>query len=310
MRAELTTGGWPAVDVATSATGRMRAIAPARRRSHILGVPVDLVARPALHERIAGAAATGERAVFLNLNVHCVMLARRDALLRAALRTVPLVFCDGAGVMLGARLLGEAAPTERFAYAEWLWDLFAFGAARGLSFYFLGGADGVAEAARARVLERHPALRIGAHHGYFDHTHGSPASRAVVQAVNAFRPSVLIVAFGMPRQERWLVEHWPELDAGVGLTGGACLDYVSGRATRPPRVLCDHGLEWLGRLIEKPGELAGRYLAENPAFVLACLRERLRWRWRRGAARSGVADAGMEAWVRDRLTTPRAAPYC
>jgi UDP-N-acetyl-D-mannosaminuronic acid transferase (WecB/TagA/CpsF family) len=43
-----------------------------------------------------------------------------------------------------------------------------------------------------------------------------------------------IVDFGMPLQERWLMENWDHIDANVALTGGAVFDYVSGELQRAP----------------------------------------------------------------------------
>lgn len=278
-----------------------------RPRSSVLGIPVDHVSRAVLHEEILGAARSGNRSIFLHANVHGIMLAQRDPFFRAAYQNVPIVFCDGAGVMLGARILGQEPPPERFGYAEWLWHLLDFGQASGLSFYFLGGKPGIADLAAERVRGRFPDLRVESAHGYFDHTYGSAESREAVERINRFRPSVLIVAFGMPRQERWLVEHWADLDVGVGLTGGACFDYLSGQLRRPPALLCDNGLEWLGRMVMQPRHLAGRYLRENPMFVLKCLRSRMDPAKR---SKTNVENPDTDSLALSRrLMVPRAEPY-
>jgi N-acetylglucosaminyldiphosphoundecaprenol N-acetyl-beta-D-mannosaminyltransferase len=108
---------------------------------------------------------------------------------------------------------------------------------------------------------RFPALKIaGVHHGHFDHAAGSPENESVIEEINAAKPQILVVGFGMPRQERWLMENWDRVNANVALAGGAVFDYVSGRLRREPRLLIDNGFEWLARLLVQPARLWRRYL--------------------------------------------------
>src|SRR5690606_9053131 len=119
------------------------------------------------------------------------------------------------------------------------------------------------------------------HHGFFDKAPGGPESLAVIGGINATRPDIVIVGFGMPAQERWVHDHRSALDAPVVLTGGAVFDYVSGRLRRAPAWMTGHGLEWLGRLVIEPRRLMRRYVVGNPLFLARVLRERVR-RWHRG----------------------------
>ncbi len=75
------------------------------------------------------------------------------------------------------------------------------------------------------------------------------------------------------------------LDVRVVLAGGACIDYVAGTLRRGPRILVEHHMEWLARLIVEPRRLWKRYLVGNPRFLLLVLRERTR-RWSRGHAQN------------------------
>lgn len=251
-------------------------------RVDVLGVPIDPLTVPALHERLLRFVRTGARATVLHANVHAINLAHRFPWFGERLRQADLVFCDGHGVRLGARLLGQHLP-ERITYAEWLWQFAAFCEAEGLSLYFLGARDGVAAGAADRLRARHPRLRIaGTHHGYFDMSSGSRGSRQVIEAINASRADIVIVGFGMPLQEDWVGRHRPAIAAPVVLTGGAVFDYVSGALRRPPRWMTTRGLEWLGRLLIEPRRLWTRYLLGNPLFMARLLRARLSGRRGRG----------------------------
>lgn len=237
---------------------------------HLLGVRVHAFTCATLHATIRAIVHAGRRAVVANVNIHALNLAWEQPWFRTFLNRAAYVFCDGHGVMLAARLQGDHLP-EKITYAEWLPRFAGFAANNGISLYLLGGRPGIAERAAERLLAAHPGLVLaGLHHGYFDKQPGSAENLAVVRAINAANPDVLLVAFGMPMQEAWLSENWGSLTARVGLTGGAALDYVAGALRRPPRWMTDRGLEWLGRMLAEPGRLWKRYLLGNPLFY---------WRW-------------------------------
>lgn len=215
-------------------------------------------------------------ALVLNANVHCLNLAYREPALRSFLNDAEVVFCDGAGVMLAARLLGRRIP-GRITYADWAWSLASYAEREGFSLYFLGARPGVAEKAAGKLKERHPGLKIaGIHDGYFDRSKASPENEAVVEEINAAAPDILLVGFGMPLQERWLMENWGRIDTHVALTGGAVFDYVSDELRRGPRILTDNGFEWLARFIVEPRRLWRRYLVGNPVFLWRVIRQRIK----------------------------------
>jgi len=248
------------------------------RRVSVLGVPVDPVTVEMLHARIRQFVRCRARATIFHANVRAVTLAGRDVRFAALLRKADLVVCDGYGVLFGARVLGDRLPA-RITYADWAWQLAAWCEAERLSLFLLGARPGVAETAAARLQARCPRLRIAAtHHGYFDKRANGPETAAVIDAINASRPDLVIVGFGMPTQERWVDEHRHRIEAPVVLTGGAVFDYVSGRLRRAPGWMTDHGLEWLGRLLIEPRRLLPRYAVENPLFVARIVWQRLRSR--------------------------------
>jgi N-acetylglucosaminyldiphosphoundecaprenol N-acetyl-beta-D-mannosaminyltransferase len=242
-------------------------ISPPMQPVRVLDVPVHPVTLQQLHAYLGGVIDSEGRALVLHVNVHGLNIAVEQPSFRAFFERADLVFCDGAGVMLGARILGNVIP-ERVTYAAWVPHLATFCEQRGDSFFFLGGKPGVAARAAEALRKKHPALEIvGARDGYFDHAADSAGTEEVIAQINAAAPDILIVGLGMPLQEEWLTSVWPRLNVRIGLTGGAVFDYVSGDLRRGPPILTDHGMEWLARLIIEPRRLARRYLVGNPLFA-------------------------------------------
>lgn len=245
-------------------------------RVNILGVEVDSLSVDGLHDEIAKIALNQRKEMILNVNVQCLNLAYENKWLQRLLNDAYLVFCDGAGVMLGAQILGHEI-SQRITYADWMWQLGAFAENQKLSLFFLGGKPGIAEITSINLKDRFPHLDvIGTHHGYFDKSQGHTDNERVIQLINNAKPNILIVGFGMPLQEKWLMENWHRLDANVTLTGGAVFDYISGELPRAPRWMTENDLEWFGRLLIEPQRLWRRYLIGNPLFLWRVVKQRFR----------------------------------
>ena len=241
---------------------------------HLLGTQLSLCDQSELLNAIGQVIAAKKRMIVLSGNVHSFNLAYRYKWLRAFFNQAELVRLDGVGIRLGAWMLGYRTPT-RMTWADFAWDLVKYAAPRGYTFFFLGARPGIAEKAAENLRACFPDLRIvGTHHGYFDKMPGSVENETVIEKINAVKPNILIVGFGMPLQERWLMENWNRIDANVALTGGAVFDYVSGELQRAPRWMTDHSLEWLGRLLIEPRRLWKRYLIGNPLFLWRVLKQR------------------------------------
>jgi len=247
----------------------------ATKTVEILGLHVQSHTWDGLNGAISQIIRSGGHAVIPNVNVHFANLSWRLPWLREFFNSAPVNFCDGAGILLAARLLGGRIE-ERITYGDWFASLAAFCQREHFCFYFLGGGPEIAAEASQRVTSLYPGLVVaGTHHGYFAKGRLDAENTEVIAAINRCRPDILLVALGMPLQEEWLAQNWERIDAGVALTGGAILDYLSGRMRRPPAWMCRNGWEWLGRLLIEPRRLWKRYLIGNPLFLMRLLRQRL-----------------------------------
>ena len=234
-------------------------------KCRILGVDIAAVTYESLHAYILGCVRAKRKSPILNVNVNAMNIAMRDEHFFRLLSDCELVFADGSGIVYASRLLGCSLP-GRITYADWIPELARFSSEHGLSWFLLGGRPGVAELAAKRLGEAHKHLRIaGYHHGFFDRK-GAENDRVTEQIARS-KPDILIVAFGMPLQEKWIDANLDALDAHVILPGGACLDYISGRLKRCPTWIGKMGLEWLYRLFQEPRRLSRRYLIGNPLFA-------------------------------------------
>lgn len=240
----------------------------------VLDINIDNVTLAELIKRVKSFAVSGNRHRVMYANVHVLNIAYNDPELRRILNRADLVYCDGAGVQLGARLLGHHL-LERMTGADLIHDLCWVCQDRGLSLYFLGGEPGIVDKAAKILMLRYPDLRIvGTHHGHYDHN--GAENKAVLAQIKALQPNILLVGFGTPLQEKWIDRYFEQLDPPVVWAVGALADFVVGKKPRAPRWMLDNGLEWLYRLYTEPKRLWKRYVVGNPLFIWRVLWQRFR----------------------------------
>ena len=207
---------------------------------------------------------TGHRPTQLAfVNPDCLNIAYTNDSYRDVLRGVDRILPDGIGIHIGCRLLGTSlrANVNGTDLFPRLCERFAV---TGQSIYLLGARPGVAAAAATAMQERYPGLRIaGTRDGYF----ARDEEGAVIEEIRNSGASVLLAAFGVPRQELWLAEHRDALNVPVMAGVGGLFDFYSGRIQRAPAWLREIGMEWAWRLLQEPGRMWRRYLVGNWVFL-------------------------------------------
>jgi N-acetylglucosaminyldiphosphoundecaprenol N-acetyl-beta-D-mannosaminyltransferase len=244
--------------------------------TRLLGVKIGDLPVDQFISKIAERVLANKRVIAAYINVHALNLAHDQPWFEEFLNKVPMTYCDGYGVMLGARILGLPLK-NRHTPSDWIDTLAATCARGGISVYFLGARPGVALKAAKKIKEKFPSLKIkGVQHGYFDKTSSSEDNEAVIRAINNTDPDILLVGLGMPLQEQWLLDNWGKLQVRAALPVGALFDYMSGTRHRAPRWMANHGFEWLWRLLLEPGRLGKRYVLGIPRYLGRVIRELLR----------------------------------
>lgn len=232
------------------------------------GYAVHSLAREVLaREVLAACEGGGKRQVFFantNFVVQCRPLRAR---LRA--RSVRIVN-DGIGMDLAALLVHRRRFAENLNGTDFL-PYLCTQAPRPLRFFLLGAAPGVAGRAGRHLAATLGQTVAGTCDGFGEF---AAAGEALVARINAARPDIVLVAFGNPRQEAWILDHCDALDAPVLFGVGALLDFLSGSAVRAPEWVRRWHLEWLYRLTREPRRLLKRYTLDLCVFFWICLRQR------------------------------------
>ena len=229
-----------------------------------------------------GAAATLERFVadgrshqVVTVNADFVRLARQDADFRALLNTADLAVADGMPLVWLSRLRGTPLPA-RVTGLELVEESCRLAARLDIGVFLLGAAPGVASAAGRTLERRHPGLRIA---GTYSPPFGPWSADDTALAVAAIRDAgrcILFVAFGAPRQDRFIRSNLATLDIPVAMGVGCAFDLLAGEVRRAPAWVQRIGAEWLWRLAQEPRRLWRRYLLQDGPLVLRLALEAVR----------------------------------
>ncbi|HEY6875653.1 MAG TPA: WecB/TagA/CpsF family glycosyltransferase [Candidatus Dormibacteraeota bacterium] len=204
----------------------------------VLGVRVDCVDMEGALERIAGFVAQGGHHLVATVNPEFVMRARQDAEFARVLESADLCLPDGSGVVWAARRQGcdMRGPVTG---VDLIPPLARRCAERGWRLFLLGAAPGVADDLAERLRAANPQLIVN----------------AATDDIAGAEADVLLVAFGAPKQEKWIDSAGRATGVPVQIGVGGSFDYLTGRVPRAPAWMRRIGLEWLFRLVRQPWRL-------------------------------------------------------
>jgi N-acetylglucosaminyldiphosphoundecaprenol N-acetyl-beta-D-mannosaminyltransferase len=242
-------------------------------RIHIGGVAIDAVSLEGAIDAIEALVAARQGGTVFTPNVDHIVQCTEDTRLREAYDAVSLSLVDGMPVYWAARLLGRPLPAK-VSGSDLVLPLMERAARRGWRVYFLGGADGAAQAAKDRLERDMPGIRIVGLSAPRIRLDAPPDEWAsIVASVRETNPDLVLVALGAPKQEIWSQAARAALAPSVLVGVGASLDFIAGIVHRAPSWISSVGLEWVYRLAQEPRRLWRRYLLRDPKFAAILVRE-------------------------------------
>jgi len=242
----------------------------------ILGTRVDATSYEDATARILQWARARESRYVCVCNVHMVMEAHDAGDFQKVVNAADLVTPDGMPLVWVLRIMG-IRRTPRVDGSTLTFHVCQAAAREGVPIALYGGSEVTVAAFTVFARNNFPGIRI------VDSI--SPPYRpmtpedveADLQKLAASEAEIVLVALGCPKQERWMAESKPRLNA-VMIGIGAALDFHAGRVARAPSWIQNSGMEWFFRLCLEPRRLWRRYLIHNPRFILLLLTQFLHLR--------------------------------
>jgi N-acetylglucosaminyldiphosphoundecaprenol N-acetyl-beta-D-mannosaminyltransferase len=262
----------------------------------VLGLPLANVTAEEAVEQIEALVLSGGTHQVATANLDFWLNSLKDVHLHRIIAGCSLVLPDGMPLVWISRLLGHPLK-ERVSGVDMVPMLAELSAKKGYGIYLLGGREGVAERASKALQQTFPGVNIVGHHAppladLERMDHGDTLER-----IRAAKPDILLVAFGNPKQEKWIRMHSRRLGVPVSIGIGGSMDILVGDVNRAPRWMQRSGFEWLGRCIQEPSRLFPRYARNftglSLRLPLALMATCLQRPHRGSSAVSRTSDTGM-----------------
>jgi N-acetylglucosaminyldiphosphoundecaprenol N-acetyl-beta-D-mannosaminyltransferase len=244
-----------------------------RYRIPILSVGVTPMTMREASAIAEDAVSTGVKRRYVFCTTHTLVEAQDRQELKAAVTGHDVVVTtDGMPLVWLSRLKG-ARQIERVYGPDALLEFCHVGVPHGWKHFFYGATEKTLGRLVANLQARFPDLIVAGTYAPPFRPLGEEERLDVAARINAAAPDLVWVGLGMPKQEVWMHEFRPLLDAPVILAVGAAFDFHSGVVKQAPRWMQRSGLEWLYRLAREPKRLWRRYLFCNTRFVWLVARE-------------------------------------
>lgn len=221
-------------------------------RSIILGVEIDSISKEKILQRIKQLVHSNKQHFIVTPNPEIVIKAQKDENYRQILNKSSISIPDGIGLLYASLILGTSIK-ERITGTDLVRDLARISSKNGWPVYFLGGEENIAYKAAQNLKKLFPELIIAGTSEGIAESEFEYESQDLIQEINRAKPKILLVAFGAPKQEKWIDYNLSNLESvklAIGI--GGAFDFISGNVKRAPLWMRKLGLEWLYRLFKQP----------------------------------------------------------
>lgn len=238
----------------------------------IFGVSVEGIGLEAVFERV-------RQQVFpvwiVTANPEILLAARRDPAYKQALNQADIRLVDGIGLKWMGNVFGQS--WQRVTGVELAEALLKEAQENDWRVALIGGERRIAELAAAHWRSVYPSLTLIAEQGGTVQADGTDdeVGEEARHRLTLFAPNLVFVAFGHPKQERWIARYLSEMPSAKVMVGvGGTFDYWAGHIRRAPKVMRMLGLEWLWRLGCEPRRF-GRIVRAVVVFPALAILDRL-----------------------------------
>lgn len=225
----------------------------------VLGVPIDNVSMDEVLDKVEEWIAEGGFHQIATANTDFLINAIVDDELEEVLSRCDLVLADGMPLVWTSILKGKRLK-ERVTGSDMVPKLAALSARQGYRLFLLGSTQQNLDRATAWMEASYPGVNVvGTYSPEFGSLEDMDHEEILAQ-IEAVNPDILLVAFGNPKQEKWLSMHRSRLHVPVCIGVGASFDFLAGAVKRAPAWMQHTGLEWFYRVAQEPSRLARRYM--------------------------------------------------
>lgn len=232
------------------------------------------------------------------VNPEYIMAAQKDAELFSIINNSSLNTPDGGGLLFAAKYTHQKLD-QKVTGIDLIYKIAQISSKKGYKIFLLGGFNDVAQKSAQILKQKFPTLNIvGTYEGK---PHIKPISKKIWQSsykvkpsidisnenplmiknnfniikqITKSKPHILLVAYGCPKQDKFIARYKKYLNIPVMIGVGGSFDYIANQVSRAPQWMCTLHLEWLYRLIKEPKQRFDRIITAVIRFPWAVINKK------------------------------------
>lgn len=209
-----------------------------------------------------------EKCFVITANPEIFMLAKRyEEIHQILCDKKSVMVADGIGLIFAGKKIGFDLK-ERIPGVEICEELLQYANETKRSVFLFGAAPEVMEMLVKKIHLDYSGIDLcGYENGYVKD------KDAVFLQMQKLKPDIVLVALGMPLQEKLIYRHLEGFSKGIFIGVGGSFDVLSGYKKRAPQIFVKLNLEWLYRIGKEPKRLK-RFWDNNVKFWFQIKREK------------------------------------
>ena len=194
-------------------------------------------------------------------NPETFMKSEEDSELKTLLNDKETILVpDGIGIVKAARSINYKIE-ERITGIDIATTLLDYGNELKKTIYLFGSKQEVIDSMKEVLEQKYPNLKlVGSSNGYVEN------KDEVFENIVKLNPDIVLVALGIPYQEKLIYKHIDKFKKGIFVGVGGSFDVISGHKRRAPKIFIKLNLEWLYRIAKEPKRLK-RFYDSNVKFM-------------------------------------------
>jgi len=209
-----------------------------------------------------------EKTFIVTANPETYMLSEKDAEINSILfNKENLIVPDGIAIVKTANYLGYDIK-ERITGVDLAEYLLSLANKNKYKVYLFGASSEVMEKLENVIETKYPNIKlVGSTNGYVKD------KNAVMEYIKTTKPDIVMLALGIPMQEKLINKHINDFKKGIFIGVGGSFDVLSGSKKRAPKIFIKLNLEWLYRIMCEPKRIT-RFIKHNLRFIIKIIKEK------------------------------------
>ncbi len=203
---------------------------------------------------------TNKKTFIVTANPETFSHGKDEEFNKLLLDDITTIIPDGIGLVKAAKML-DINVKERIPGIDISVKLLEFLNKYSKKLYIFGSKQEVIDQMKVIIQTKYPNIDlVGMTNGYVKD------KDLVMKQIKKLNPDVVMVALGVPAQEKLIYKHIMEFDKGIFIGVGGSFDVLSGSKKRAPKLFIKLNLEWLYRICREPSRFK-RFYKNNIKFI-------------------------------------------